>query len=188
MSTRHFRQTYGYFEARLRYARSTGLEDIFRLTSDRPRGPGSTEIAVNEGSYPSHIGHPIRRNGHVVEAHKATLPDLDLSADYHLFGLAWLPDGKGGANVTWYLDGRPVHTASCHDCNRPLGLSLGTEVRTWDGPFAPVPDGAALDVDYVQVYQLRSLATVQSVTVAPPPHRNHGKAHTPVADADWTSP
>jgi len=38
-----------------------------------------------------------------------------------------------------------------------MRLWLGTNVTTWTGPFAPVADGASMDVDYVRVYQDRTL-------------------------------
>ena len=81
----------------------------------------------------------------------------DFSAGYHVFGLSWLPDGRGSSRLIWYLDGIPLHQSNCRACNQALRLWIGTHVTTQAGPFAPVADGASLDIDYVRIYQDRSL-------------------------------
>lgn len=157
LSTKHFHQTFGYFEARLRYARSTGLTNVFRLQTDQPVAAGGMQIAIDEGAYPNHVGISLRLHRRPVATVRLTMPDVDLSADYHLYGMEWLPDGHGSTRLTWFVDGRRVHSIQCSDCTRPMGLWLGTQVMTPEGPFSPVSDGAAMDVVSVRAYQLRAL-------------------------------
>ncbi len=157
LSTRGFHQTFGYFEVRLRYARSTGLANVFGLSTDHPVTTGGLDIAVIEGTYPSGVAVHLRRLGRAASGARRILAGIDLSAEYHLYALEWRPDSRGLPNLVWYVDGSPVHRASCSECTQPMQLRLETVVTAWDGPFAPVRDGASMDVDYVRVYQLPRL-------------------------------
>ncbi len=156
--TRDFRQAFGYFEARLRYAKATGLTNLFRLITDQPISSGGFEIAVDEGRYPRLVSIQLHRPGarglYVYRAKAGT----DLSNDYHLYGLSWLPNSRGTTTLTWYVDGTPIQSAACPDCTRPVRLWLGTRVITGSGPFAPPSSGVSMDVDYVRVYQVRTTA------------------------------
>jgi hypothetical protein len=155
VSTRRFHQAFGYFEVRLRYARATGLTDLVKLVTDLPPSLGGTEITLVEGRYPNQAIARLRTTDH---SENGPMPaPADLSADYHLFGLSWLPDGNGAATLTWYLDDHPVFHASCPNCTHPARVWLGTEVTTWRGPFAPATGGSAMDVDYVRIYQMPNL-------------------------------
>ncbi len=156
--TRNFRQAFGYFEARVRYARATGMTNVFRLVTDQPISAGGFDIAVDEGRYPCVISMQLRRPGFRGLFINQMTAATDLSSDYHLYGLAWLPNRRGSTTLTWYVDGAPVQTAVCAQCTRPARLWLGTQVITGSGPFAPPPSGASMDVDYVRVYQLHNLS------------------------------
>lgn len=153
--THNFQQLYGYFEARLRYARSTGLANVFRLVSDGP--PRGQQIIVNEGRYPCELALQLQRPDAKGIYAKLSLGGVDLSAGYHTYAVKWLPNGAGSSTITWYFDGAPVQSTDCRGCTRPLRLELDAEVLTGTGPFAPTIDGTSMDVDYVRVYQLRRL-------------------------------
>ena len=157
ITPRHFRQTYGYAEVRLRFARATGLEDLVLLTTDGGFRGGGAEIVLVEGRYPGGIGIKLKQPGLPFTTLSFFNTATDFSADYHVFGLSWLPDGRGSTRLIWYLDGNPMLQADCPKCNQPMRLWIGTHVTTWAGPFAPVPAGASMDVDYVRVYQDKRL-------------------------------
>lgn len=158
VSPRRFRQSYGYAEVKMRFARATGLNNLVMLATDGGPREARVEVVIVEGRYPSGISLKLKRpNGQ--ETLSLITNATDFSAGYHLFGLSWLPDGKGSTHLIWYLDGVPIHQADCPQCNEKMQLWIGTHVTTWAGPFAPVSDGASMDVDYVRVYQDRSLMT-----------------------------
>jgi beta-glucanase (GH16 family) len=157
LSPRPFRQTYGYVEVRMRFARATGLNDLVALVSDSGLRQGGPAICVVDGSYPSQVKVKLKRPGRRSEIGVIVDKDIDLSAEFHVYGLSWLPNGKGQIHLTWYMDGAPIHQADCPECTKPMHLLIGTRVTTWNGPFAPVPAGASMDVDYVRTYQQRTL-------------------------------
>jgi beta-glucanase (GH16 family) len=157
VSPRKFRQRYGYAEIRLRFARTTGINNLVMLTTEASPHAPLTEIVIVEGRYPSGIAIKMTGAGGHLEPLSNFTSATDFSAGYHVFGLSWLPDGKGSTHLVWYLDGALIYQADCAACNQSMRLWIGTHVTTWAGPFAPVADGASMDVDYVRVYQDRTL-------------------------------
>ena len=157
LATRRFRQTYGYFEVRMRLAHATGMTNLIRLSSDQPNRPGGFEITLAEGRYPGEVDSGVLRHDAPTLMTRHALAGIDLSADYHVYGLEWLPEGRGRTKLTWYLDDKPLQVAVSDDCARPVRLWLGTQVTTWSGPFAPAISGASMDVDFIRIYQLHSL-------------------------------
>jgi len=56
--SRTFRQRYGYWETRIRYGMSTGLNNAFWLLTPRDKdAPSRFEIDIIEGALPQQVGH-----------------------------------------------------------------------------------------------------------------------------------
>jgi beta-glucanase (GH16 family) len=75
---------------------------------------------------------------------------IDLTADYHTYGMLWTP-----TQVSWYLDGNLLHSAPAYDSlNQPMFMLL----QMWQGGWNPdadstTPDTIETDVDWVRVWQ-----------------------------------
>jgi beta-glucanase (GH16 family) len=162
IESRSFRQTYGYFEARLRYAGATGLNNGFRLVTDAPLAEGGVVVDVDQGHYPSEIVTALRRDGEAL-AQKTTVPAADLSREFHLYGLAWLPNDHGSTTLRWYFDGRLVRTLDCAACTQPVRIVLGAAVTSnakVAGPATPALDGKSMDIAAVRAYRVKEPASV----------------------------
>lgn len=172
ISTQHKHDfTYGIFEARLKVPRGKGFLPAFWLmaTDEERHGqwPVCGEIDImeimgdqtqkNHGTI--HYGLPHEQNQGTV-----SLSTGDFAEEYHDFALQWEP-----GVIRWYVDGRLFHEASQwfssgpdgaapypapfdHDMYIILNLAVG-------GSWVGYPDDttdfehAALEVDYVRVYQ-----------------------------------
>jgi beta-glucanase (GH16 family) len=168
ISSRTFRQTYGYFEARLRYAGATGLNNGVWLATDAPLAEGGVVIDIVQGHYPSEISTALRRDG-VALAERTTIPATDLSRDFHRYGLMWLPNDHGSATLSWYFDGQLIRRIDCAACNQPAQLVIGTAVMSnakVAGPATTALDGKSMDVAEIRAYELKGLAAVASADPA----------------------
>lgn len=148
-------QAYGYFEARLRYARGAGLDNAFWLISDRRVSDGGNEIDINEGWYPRKATSSI----HVKNRSKTwtTYLAADGSERFHTYGLLWLPGRNGrGADLTWFIDGKAVNRTSCKECVLPTRINLSTAVLAMSRPSQEL-DGSSMIVDWVRTYQLQGM-------------------------------
>lgn len=164
ISSRTFRQTYGYFEARLRYAGATGLNNGVWLATDAPLAEGGVVIDIVQGHYPSEVSTALIRDG-VVLGERTSIPAADLSRDFHRYGLMWLPNDHGSATLSWYFDGRLIRTIDCASCNQPAQLVIGTAVMSnakVAGPATTALDGKSMDVAEIRVYEPKGLAAVAS--------------------------
>jgi len=131
-------------------------------------GPGGTsgdnfEIDQFEGSfldgganaleeYAWHLHTPGGTGG------GGTNVNVDLSADYHVYGLNWVP----GQSITWYLDGRQVGQVTSAEYpipDEPMELILSLYVASslasgWHQAYdALTPSPSVMAVAEVQVYQ-----------------------------------
>lgn len=145
--------TYGYFEARLRYSKASGIDNAFWLMAGGKREPGEVkcEIDVLEGTYP----HVATANLHITDdkGHRAKQTRSEEKKDYadgfHTFAVLWTRD-----LIRWYWDGKAVREEKNHPCHAPLAVRLSTAVIEghW-GPVTDEVDGSSMDVDYVRIYQ-----------------------------------
>lgn len=158
-------QAYGYFEVRMKYAPAMGAHQSFWIHSPN-RAPSVFEIDINEGEYPSSVSANLHQPGLAdadPSAGKGFKADVDLSADFHTYGLLWLPDPKVGAKLTWYMDGQPFHSKDCARCTSPAPVLLTGAVVSWARPSAAL-DGQETQVTDLRIYQLR-----ERVQAPPPP-------------------
>ncbi|CAO5171126.1 Glycoside hydrolase family 16 (Modular protein) [Frankia sp. AiPs1] len=161
-----FSYTYGYYESRVRIPRGNGFwPSVWELPVSSAGGgkgwPDTGEMDVFEipGNTPTeyhftaHWGG-IGVCGHPCSPQQTTIPDA--SANWHVFGLDWEPDG-----LTWYLDGakvgRTVNDAGAVK-NAPFyllaNLSVGGDwAPLGKGVDASTPFPSSLDIDWLRVYQ-----------------------------------
>ncbi|MDR3708718.1 MAG: family 16 glycosylhydrolase [Capsulimonadaceae bacterium] len=146
VATRAFRQAYGYFEARYRYAGASGLNNAFWTTADL--NGKHFEIDFNEGHYPDEICTSLHQKD-ARDQSAATHTGLDLSQDFHVYGCQW-----NEHDVTFYFDGKEIYRASNAEAHFPGPLIFSTAVLpNWAGPVTDALDGKSMDVDWVRAYE-----------------------------------
>ena len=167
-----FRQ--GYFEARMRWTGVPGSGPAFWLLSTahatNPNWPQpacpqptclSAEIDVFEG-YGNHLdvftgsihrnscgcyGEPSQMNSNNWQPQ----PGMNLSG-WHVYAARWT-----STNVTWYLDGRSIMSASVYDStDQPMHVLFYNWRTPWEpgnGTSAATPAELHTEVDWVRVWQ-----------------------------------
>ena len=159
--TREFQQTYGYFEARMRYGRY--LNNAIWLY--RPRGarfpnPPHFEIDINEGHTPREVAMTLhffvypegQREGNMFSTSKRWDAPMDLDKDFHVYAVEW-----NEQELIWYFDGKPVRRLKNPVCHADADVRLSTVIMTRalerDGMDIDTMDGVSMDVDWVRVYR-----------------------------------
>jgi beta-glucanase (GH16 family) len=135
-SQRLLAQRYGYFEIRARLPRGRGLWPAFWLLPSDGTWPPEIDVMEMLGDMPERYtvalhARPEGRAQDVVTA----IPAPDLTAGFHVFGLAWQAD-----RLRFYLDDRLVHeSATPADMHRPMYLLANLAVGgagSWPGQAA----------------------------------------------------
>jgi beta-glucanase (GH16 family) len=168
LSTRHnLEQAYGRFEARLRLPAGKGLWPAFWMLGadvDRTGWPTCGEIDIVEarGAQPWRVSSALHGPGYsagdALIAAFETPDRAPLTADFHVFGVAWTP-----SEVRFSVDGQTYHTERASRLgpshrwvfDHPFFLLLDLAVGgTFGGPpddTTPFP--ALLVADWVRVYR-----------------------------------
>jgi beta-glucanase (GH16 family) len=150
-STAYVRSTqtflYGTFEARMRYAPARGLNNAFWLMSDVLPKHGGNEIDINEGWWPAKVRTNIHTPKIPDRSETVSLPAAT-EGEFHTYGLRWEPY-SGGSRLTWTLDGQPIRSAVCPDCDKPVRIIFSTVVFKSQHPD-PELDGTSMDADWVR--------------------------------------
>ena len=146
--TKNFRQTYGYWEARFRYAAGAGLNNAFWMMHDLDSTKSdSFEIDVNEGHYPGDVNTTLHQNGHSDDSTLVRAGE-DLSAGFHTYACLWDPQ-----QIIFYMDGKEVSRKRHVKANDSVPAILSTAVISWAGtPHTENLNGKSMDVDWVRVY------------------------------------
>ncbi len=145
--TKKFRQKFGYWEARYRYAGAPGLNNAF-WTNPGIREPGKGfEIDVNEGHWPNAINMSLHQNG-MTSLSKCWRAPVDLSKDFHTYGVLW--EEK---EIVYFWDGREIDRKPNTVAVAESPVIFSTAVFPWAGPITSKLDGKSMDVDWVRVYQ-----------------------------------
>lgn len=151
---------YGYMEARIKIPSGQGLWPAFWLWPANYQDPPETDIMEIIGSRPQENNMTIHSTsgdtGYVY-----TGPDF--SQGFHIYASEWTP-----TYIAWFVDG--VEVARFSDASRvpqqPMYLLLNLAVGgDWPGPVSDSVLPAAMQVDWVRVYQ-KSTAT-PTATLAP---------------------
>jgi beta-glucanase (GH16 family) len=169
----------GYFEARMKWTGGHGAWPAFWLLSYRhatnPAWPAvnpycsqnglptaqcySAELDVFEGqgSQPTSFYGTIHRNSSgsygvrdQQNANNWQNVGLDLTADFHTYGMLWT-----ATQITWYLDGRALMSAPVYDStDQPMFMLLQMWTGGWTyNPDSTTPTNLETQVDDVQVWQ-----------------------------------
>jgi beta-glucanase (GH16 family) len=153
--TRGFHQQYGYFEARIRYGRASGLNNAFWLDASSREASGGHgavhfEIDINEGHYPSQVNMSVHNwtNGHTQQGLSLEAKN-DLSLGFHVYGLLWTEQ-----QLTWFMDGVPIHSEASSEVRGEMKILLSTAVLPWAGQISDRLNGTSMDVDWVHAYQV----------------------------------
>jgi beta-glucanase (GH16 family) len=150
-----FTQKYGYFEARIKVPKGTGLWPAFwsyYSGNGTEAEIDTTEICANpigsHGGNDASLDHTtVHWTGGGSLGHAARTVDLSLA--YHVYAVDWR-----SSYIKFYLDGSLVwtftDTAHIPNVALPLILNLGVG-GTWCGaPDSSTPDGARMLVDWVR--------------------------------------
>ncbi len=147
LETKTFRQKYGYFEARMKLAPSTGLNQAFWL---RPKvgvkAPDHFEIDILEGHYPNVLNTTLHQQG-VESLPKSSRAGIDMSLDFHTYAASW-----NEREIVFYLDGREIDRKPNTKANLECVVLLSTAVVGWAGPVTDRINGTSMLVDWVRVY------------------------------------
>ena len=148
ISTTAFRQKYGYWESRYRYAPASGLNQAFWMNPGAKEKDKGFEIDVNEGHYPTDINSTLHQSGLASES-KRFVADYDLAADFHIYAAEW-----NEREVIFYFDGHEIHRAANTKAHLDVPVIFATAVLPfWAGPVTDALDGKSMDVDWVRVYR-----------------------------------
>ena len=115
--------------------------DVFEGQGSEPQAFYGTIHRNSCGCY----GVPNQQNGNNWQP-----AGVDLTAGFHTYGMLWTD-----TQVSWYLDGRLLHSAAPYDSlNQPMFLLLQMWTGGWtEGIDATTPDVLETEVDYVRVWQ-----------------------------------
>jgi hypothetical protein len=148
LSTAKFRQKYGYWESRYRYAAASGLNQAFWMNPGTKEKDKGFEIDVNEGHYPTDINSTLHQSG-LASQSKRFVADYDLAADFHIYAAEW-----NEREVMFYFDGQEIFRAPNTKAHLEVPVIFATAVLPfWAGPVTDALDGKSMDVDWVRVYQ-----------------------------------
>jgi len=165
---RGFSFTNGYVEVRAKFpGASNGCWSSLWFLA----GPGSSggEIDLHEGGYLSGSTNPdqiMACNFHSAgNTQKLFNTGTSLSADYHVYGMEYLP----GRSIKMFFDGALAASFTNNVTNSSYYLILkdglaSTNTAGWHSQTnAATPNPALMFVDYVKVYDLRPQPRISSV-------------------------
>lgn len=189
----YFKFKYGYVESRLKIPPGRGFMPAFWLVNNEGEPFSEYEIVefIHDGNEAGRLNHPnhFRRNPNDPLDERFSSPGgnynldygVDLTADYHTYGLMWQPD-----QVAWYFDGRLVKKLTASPdliewygpdgsvvnrvADQQAALAISDSNMTlwynlyvgWDhdcscgynaGPDATTPSPSVMSVDYIRVWQ-----------------------------------
>lgn len=150
LGTRTFRQKYGYWEARFRYAGATGLNNAFWMNRGSLNKEEGFEIDVNEGHYPNFVNMTLHQHG-LPSLSKSWPAPADLAKDFHLYAVDW-----SEKEIVFYFDGREVDRKPNTKAHGECPVLFSTAVISWAGPLTDALDGKSMDVDWVRVWRRKS--------------------------------
>jgi beta-glucanase (GH16 family) len=154
---RAFRQVYGYWEARLRYAPAPGLNNAFWTNPGKDTGddPGF-EIDFNEGHWPNTVNATLHQTG-LASVSRAWRAPADLSRDFHIYACLWTE-----REIIYYWDGLEIARAPNTHAHHPGPVIFSTAVFPWAGSITDRLHNTSMDVDWVRVWRPSSATNKSS--------------------------
>jgi len=155
LSTKRFRQKYGWFECSFRIAGASGLNNAFwlntppeRLALKDPTLP-RFEIDIVEAHYPREVAMNLHNwQGKHTGSGQKHMADVDLSKGFHTYAFEWTPK-----ELNWYFDGKKIRTLANTLCHAEQEVLLSTKVAPFAGKASAALEGKSMDIDYVRIYR-----------------------------------
>lgn len=150
-----FEQAQGYFEASIKFGRHQGHHAAFRLVPPKMvPGEKFAEIYIAEGFGEDTVITWLRHNdGKALKDEKPRslkpLPAGTASSKFVTYGLEW--DRR---ELTWYADGKKIHSVKLEVPQEKLFISLGSTVSEFELPKldpTKLPDD--VEVDWVRAWK-----------------------------------
>ncbi len=125
---------YGRYEVRMKPAANPGIVSSFFTYTGPSEGEPWDEIDIEFlGKNTTQVQFNYFTNGEGGHEHVADL-GFDASREFHTYGFQWSREA-----ITWYIDGKPVHTATDNLPSAPgrvmMNLWNGTGVDSWLEPY-----------------------------------------------------
>lgn len=147
LDTRGYTQRYGYFEARIKVAPASGLNNGFWMRNKVPLvDPRHFEIDNNEAYFPNSIGTTLHQDGLPTNQLRQPVA-FDMSIEYHTFSVLW-----DESSIVYYVDGREVDRKSHVKAIEPAVMILSSSIMGWAGPVTDRINGTVMLVDWVRAY------------------------------------
>jgi len=161
-SQRLFHQRYGYFEMRAQLPRGRGMWPAFWLLPADGNWPPEIDVMEMLGDAPTsyYVSLHSGPDGKQLDA-TTRVEAPDLSAGFHVFGVAWRPD-----RIRFYLDDAMVHeSATPAEMNRPMYLLANLAVGgagSWPGaPTAGIT--GTYRIAWIRAWQFADLIDASKV-------------------------
>lgn len=149
---RSFSYTYGYTESRIKVPGNTGVWPAYwtlpaPVDQYWPPEIDIFEFGLGSQTRPSfnyHYGTAPNNKQHGLVEYGS--PSVDYTKDFHIYGMLWTPN-----KIQVYLDGvpGPSYTNSANITSLPQYLIFNLALKK----NANVPNGTAMYIDYVRVWQ-----------------------------------
>ena len=144
-TTNNFLFLYGYFECKAKIPKGQGFWSSFFVVAQA----WPPEIDVFESLGLGNDTWLTVHKGVGDYSQMQRLASVDLSEDYHVYGVLWEEDF-----VAWYIDGQRVYYNNDRVPQVPMFLYLMFSVGGWAGaPDETTVFPAHYDVEYVKVWQ-----------------------------------
>lgn len=150
-------QTYGFFEARLKLPRGSGMwPGWWLMREDKVWPDGEVDMLESNGYWPKLYApnfHWVDSSGTHRSQALYYQGNGDLGADFHVYGCHWQ-----AGRFDFYLDGKLIHTvANQYVTKVPMYILLSLEISnggsTWPAPNSNNPSPAFYDVDYIRAWK-----------------------------------
>lgn len=154
-----FVRTYGYWELRAKFAKGYQMLTSLYLVSQPhiirpsvPPDPFEIDVVEHNGGSPTMVGNTVHwydDGRHSFNRDDKTDTGVDLTADYHVYGMEWTR-----ATIRFFFDGRMTREVPTPpDGHVPMATLLVLYVSDWGGGVtADTPARSRASIDYVRVY------------------------------------
>jgi len=147
------RQRYGFFEARMKIADISGINNAFWLVTD-----DHFEIDIAEVHFPNDVRLTLHNNNHWDTEKQDVMHSVgfdarfidNFSQDYHDYGVLWTP-----TDIIFEVDGGPVAAIKTNGAIKGMtDIRFSTAVTEYGGKIPSNPAGHHMYVKSLRVYPL----------------------------------
>lgn len=141
-----FQFQYGYVQVVAKIPYGPGLWPALWLAAANKQWPPEIDMLEHYGTGSQYTEHLHEADMCVQAGAQST---VNLSGGWHTFGLYWSP-----SRIVWYIDGRPVMTASKGVPRQPMYFLA--DLAVYQQAAAGWKNGSSLDLRSVTVWQARA--------------------------------